>query len=268
MDHKNVTVEPIAATEAPADTGPEILPEAAEAPASLDSDPLQASQSGTTQVAEPAAIDPLMEAAQAHDENSGKDADPVASEAAMSPASEPGKGSIEVPPQAVTQTRPSAAEPAALQAAAPGAKNVKVAAVAPESDKVDIFDQWAHSKIEGRTEKAPHPLAAQHPDDFVVVCEAGCAVNPVEVVYQERRDARGPVNETPLKSGVVAGTSAIDCVGGCYDARHAYNAIEATWDPSKTVTESEWMTSVKKETGTVDDKNKADSSGRWYDRIN
>lgn len=260
INHENVSVEPVevpgsspevtpevsasAFEEAAnaADLGPEVETVPADATAEIGVDPLHAAQSATGETAQSVGSDPLMEAAKTHEETEASDPSSSESEVIAAPA----------------------AAPPAKNAAKPDEEKVQVAAVSPSEDGIDIFDQWAHSKFEARKEKAPHPLAAQFPDDFVVVCEAGCAHNPVEVVYQERRDARGPVNEKPLKSGAVAGTSQIDCVGGCYDARHAYNAIPVTWDPSQTVTESEWMSNASK----AETKHKPDSSRRWYERIN
>lgn len=232
------------------DHGPEVDPQPAAKPADEPFFPAQIgrpeAEVATEEVPEPVAIDPLMEAAEAHEENKAEE---------------------------IVENEPEApAEQAPVETAAPAnskqpKKAVEVAAVSPD-DKTDIFDQWAHSKFEAQKEKAPHPLAAEHPDDFVVVCEAGCAVNPVEIVYIERRDARGPVNEKPLKAGMVAGTSSIDCVGGCYGGRNSYGAIAATWDPSAIVDEREWITTVKKAKEKSADKKDADSSSRWYERIN
>lgn len=249
--------------------GPEIYSQPAAEPAA---EPFFPSQPGRNPVEaapevaqEPAGVDPLMEAAQAHDS---------ASDGTIDNAQDGNSGSqpAENAAEAAPAVAPAAAQAAAPVAGEPGDKPVEVAAVAPDK-KVDIFDQWAHSKFASRKEKAPHPLAAEHPDDFVVVCEAGCAGGPVEIVYMERRDARGPVNEKPLKDGLVASTSAIDCVGGCYQGHNAYSAVAVTWDPSAIVTETAasdngWMTTVKKTAPEADDKKKANSSGRWYDRIN
>ncbi|KUO55422.1 MAG: hypothetical protein APF80_06575 [Alphaproteobacteria bacterium BRH_c36] len=311
MDHENVTVEPIeergASPEHPAEVpqgafepvyednspqaavepavhettpeGPEIDFQPVAEPALEPFFPAQAGQTAAeaapSEADAPAGVDPLMEAAEAfdkaHDASGGRDTENAGGEGSAPAAAAPAQAAA--PDRASVQT----AAPYAPKAASPGKpgkgeKPVEVAAVAPDS-KTDIFDQWAHSKFEARQEKAPHPLAAQHPDEFVVVCEAGCAGNPVEIVYMERRDARGPVNEKPLKSGLVASTASIDCVGGCYEGRNAYGAVAVTWDPSAVVTETAgtnngWMTTVKKAGPQPADKTKADSSGRWYDRIN
>jgi len=89
----------------------------------------------------------------------------------------------------------------------------------------------------------------------------------------ERRDARGPVNEKPIKSGIVASTSAIDCVGGCYGGRNSYGAVAVTWDPSAIVIEGAqgengWMTTVKKAGKNADAQKESENSSRWYERIN
>ncbi|MBU1212569.1 MAG: hypothetical protein KJ587_15020 [Alphaproteobacteria bacterium] len=311
MDHQNVTAEPIEEREvspdhgrqAPQGTfepvyedkaaqavvepavletkpeGPEIESQPVAEPAGEPFFPAQAGQSAAeaapSEADAPAGVDPLMEAAQAydkaHDASGGFDASNAEGEGSAPAASAPAQSAAPDRP-AIQTTSPEVRKPADRGKPGKGGKPVEVAAVAPDS-KTDIFDQWAHSKFEARQEKAPHPLAAQHPDEFVVVCEAGCAGNPVEIVYMERRDARGPVNEKPLKAGLVASTASIDCVGGCYEGRNAYGAVAVTWDPSAMVTETAgtdngWMTTVKKAAPQPGDKKKADSSGRWYDRIN
>jgi hypothetical protein len=213
--------------------GPEIEPAPVEA---------QAAEPATqAQQAAPIAADPMMEAAEAYAKSKGD----TPSEGNVAPAAE---------------------------ASAAGQKPVAVAA-ATHGNEISIYDQWAYRKVSKHEEKKPHPLAAMHPDHFVVVCEAGCAGEVVDIVYMERRDARGPVNEKPLKSGAVAGTESIDCVGGCYQDKKSYVAVPATWDPSAHVSdgrdeESGWMTSQKKASAADGKKGKPVGDGRWYDRIN
>lgn len=274
--HEPPTTEPLMSPEVAAE-GPEagMLPaaeheQAADGTNAADTAPLlQAADSAAEPAPEPIGMDPLMEAAEAH--AASAETDPVETGNQAREAKE-----ITGEPAAVDTAQP-ATTPMTIKAASPAAKSdaarpqpndENIAASSPDENKVDIFDKWAHSKFEARKEKAPHPLASQYPDNFVVVCEAGCADKPVEIVYMERRDARGPVNEKPLKSGVVASTDNIDCVGGCYNGRNAYGAIAATWDPSKVVSESEWMTTVKKEKAENASEKKSDSSSRWYERIN
>lgn len=243
----------------PVDQGPEIAAEPVVTPPSEPAAaPLRAEPANGAQTPPPIAADPMIEASEEHLGSSSG----TSQEAVVSP----------------NEADPFAADEGSdvSSATGPGADQKPIDVAAVQSDKeTDIFDQWAHQKFTGRKEKKPHPLAAMHPDHFVVVCEGGCADEKAQIVYMERRDARGPVNEKPLKSGVVVGTSSIDCVGGCYDGRRAYNAVAATWDPSTDVAkgstdENGWMTTVKKPVTEAPQDKKGDSAadGRWYDRIN
>ncbi|MEQ8823591.1 MAG: hypothetical protein RIC14_04370 [Filomicrobium sp.] len=153
-------------------------------------------------------------------------------------------------------------------------ETVKVAAVAPEKE-TSIFDRWSHSKHKNRKKKPPHPLAAMHPDDFVVVCEAGCAKEATHIVYIEPRNARGPVNKKPIKSGVVASSaSGIDCVGGCYHRETSYESVDAMPYAAAYAeggSDEGWMTTVKKaeaETPAEAAKPETTVKKRWYDRLN
>ncbi len=131
----------------------------------------------------------------------------------------------------------------------------------PHSE-TDIYDQWARKKYQRRQKEKPHPLAATLPDHFVVVCQANCAKEQEHVVYLERRDARGPVNKKPIKAGVVAGTTSIDCVGGCYSEQKTYASVSGVQGAP---VENGWVSNGKKDTPS---KKETSSGGRWYDRIN
>ena len=156
---------------------------------------------------------------------------------------------------------PEISEPATKSVSKTDPDEVEVAAVQHHGE-ADIYDQWSRKKISHRPKQKPHPLAAAHPDHFVVVCQGGCAKEQVHVVYLERRDARGPVSVKPLKAGIVAGTESIDCVGGCYHAKKSYASVVNADAASD---ENGWVTNVKK---AEPDDPKAKSDGRWYDRIN
>lgn len=155
---------------------------------------------------------------------------------------------------------PEIAEPAADSVTKIDQDEIEVAAVPPHGE-TDIYDQWSRKKVSRRRKQKPHPLAAAHPDHFVVVCQGGCAKEQVHVVYLERRDARGPVSVKPLKAGIVAGTESIDCVGGCYQAIKSYASVVNADVASD---ENGWVTNVKKaQPGDP----KAKSGDRWYDRM-
>ncbi|MCH9807903.1 MAG: hypothetical protein K0U74_09235 [Alphaproteobacteria bacterium] len=186
------------------------------------------------------------------------------------PAVEPEPAAIKAPPAAAV-----AARKPARKAPAPKARVVKsklhpdkTVAAKDKKQKASIYDKWAHQKRKPRLgEKKPHPLAAGYPEHFVVVCEAGCAKETAHVVYIEPRNARGPVNEKPIKKGVVAGTDSIDCVGGCYDGNHSYATVGGVNAPSMAAgQENRWLTSVRKAKPTA--ARKSAENGRWYDRIN
>lgn len=201
---------------------------------------------------EPFPADPMMEAAN----------EPVPADPMMEAASEEAQSEVFGGPE-TGDTGPAntTAGPSVETAAKPVSKKPEKATSEPAGD-TDIFHQWSRKKFKRRREAEPHPLAAARPDHFVVVCQANCDEEKVHVVYLERMDARGPVNEKPIKSGIVAGTETIDCVGGCYTKQEAYasaSGVEAATD------QNGWVTNVKKNTP---EKEGTSSEGRWFDRIN
>ena len=286
---QGVTIEPIAKSQPASEThgaaehlegpeiGPEMGPEIADQPITIVNekpDAPVAPEATVANDAEPISVeaDPLMQAAsqayeneKAEDKGGAKPLEVTTPSNAASPeasgdirhVSEPGSVEIEPADELAEEAKPEKA-----------GKEVQVAAVEP-AHKTDIFDQWALQKFEKHKEKPPHPLAAAHPDDFVVVCEAGCAERSPEIVYLERRNARGPVNEKPIKSGVVAtSANSIDCVGGCYDGGSSYQAVAALKSQTSVaeVDEGEgWMTTVKK---AQPEKRKTEVKKHWYDRLN
>lgn len=276
------------AADQPVDTlleGPEIGPEIAEPPVTIVNDKPAATpamRESAKAAEEPSTIsveaDPLMEAAaesaESHQVESAKSADEPqeATPAATASAPETAGGEHQAAETDAIEFEPTT-ETAASSQPENKAKEVKVAAVDPQH-KTDIFDQWALQKFKHRKEKPPHPLAAAHPDDFVVVCEAGCAEVSPEIVYLERRNARGPVNEKPIKSGVVATSeNSIDCVGGCYDGRGSYKAVALMESPASYASRSDgegWMTTVKKaeQKKAEPKKRRTEVKTRWYDRLN
>lgn len=70
--------------------------------------------------------------------------------------------------------------------------------------------------------KAPHPLATANPDDYVVVCEAGCRPNSDKIVYRVSKTA---ASQAAIAARRLELTSAQDvaslqetvCIAGCYD---------------------------------------------------
>ena len=201
---------------------------------------------------EPFPVDPMIEAA-----NEPVPADPMI-EAAVEEAETESVGGPETGDVGSANTT---AGPSVETAAKPASKQPEKAASRPDGE-TDIFNEWSRKKFKRRREEKPHPLAAARPDHFVVVCQANCDEEKVHVVYLERMDARGPVNEKPIKSGIVAGTKAIDCVGGCYTKQESSASASGVQGGGD---QNGWVTNVKKNTP---EKEGTSGEGRWYDRIN
>lgn len=145
-----------------------------------------------------------------------------------------------------------------------------------------IFDLRAKQKLDAEisTEGKPHPLALAYPDHFTVVCEAGCRGKEADIVYQERQDERGPVNEPGedfVKLPVEVSKNVVLCVGGCYHGERIPNTVADLngWSAvPASAGDSTWMSNQTGRGGQVDTLNapnsgapKSDASGRWYDRI-
>lgn len=71
-----------------------------------------------------------------------------------------------------------------------------------------------------------HPLAAKHPEDYLVICEAGCRPSSDRIVYKISKTAAVNAAKSQRKLEVtsaaeIAGTSSenneIVCIAGCYD---------------------------------------------------
>lgn len=201
---------------------------------------------------EPFPADPMMEAAN----------EPVPADPLMEAASEEAESGVFGAPETNDAGPANTTAGPSIETAAKPVSKQPEKATSETPGETDIFDQWSRKKFKRRREEKPHPLAAARPDHFVVVCQANCDREKVHVVYLERMDARGPVNEKPIKSGIVAGTETIDCVGGCYTKQQSYasaSGVEGAADPNG------WVTNVKKDTP---EKEGTSSRGRWYDRIN
>ena len=135
----------------------------------------------------------------------------------------------------------------------------------PEVGDSDIYNRWSQEtlrKEEGFFEK-PHPLAEQHPDHYVVVCEAGCDDGVAHIVGMKQKSASQPTpgrnrgNERNNRGG---DKNAITCVGGCYDGQDNIVGTSRSYDDS-----SDWQTTD--ELGATPAK-PAKVNKRWYERIN
>ncbi|MEM1370699.1 MAG: hypothetical protein AAGG72_00575 [Pseudomonadota bacterium] len=156
----------------------------------------------------------------------------------------------------------------------------KVANTADQAfDDIPIFDRRARAKLEaeGTVKIVPHPLAVQHPDHFTVVCEAGCEVDDVSIVYQELQAARGPVNEPGdemQELPVEAAKNIVLCVGGCYHGeRVAPSLAELAGDRFAPIVDADnsWMSNEAPEPTQQPQEvrrlNSPNTDGRWFDRI-
>lgn len=90
---------------------------------------------------------------------------------------------------------------------------------------------------EEQTAAAEHPLAAKNPDDYLVICEAGCRPASDRIVYRVSKIAAVAAAKAQRKMEVSSAdatseTSEIVCVAGCYDdapvkRRHASGERQA-----------------------------------------
>ncbi len=142
-----------------------------------------------------------------------------------------------------------------------------------EDENVNIYDRWAHKKVKRERRKIlpPHELAKANPEHHVVVCEGGCMERESEeIVYMERKDARGPIHisefeftagsahdEAAAKDGNVV-KNIVRCVGGCYAG------TTTIYDAADEVAGS-WSTEVKKASNSG---KPAVINERWYERMN
>lgn len=179
----------------------------------------------------------------APDRPSAQEAEEAAEEVA--PAEEATEHSDAAPPsgeKAESEEESAAGERAAPATPESPAENASApqpvdAPAAPSIRQADAPDDYYARrakemlKADGSASDAPpHPLAAAHPDKFVVVCEAGCKNGaPAEIVYAAPRSAAA----TEIVSAMVPSTSSgsapaghedlgIACVAGCYDTPKLY----------------------------------------------
>lgn len=183
---------------------------------------------------------------------------------------------FDVAPQPAGQTVEKQADPVApkiTQADAPKA-GAKTGVVGEPS--LSIFDLNAKQKLaaEGSSVGQPHPLALSYPDHFTVVCEAGCKERGIGIVYQERQDARGPINVPGVeveKLPVEASKNVVVCVGGCYNGERveSLTADLGGYVGQPVPSETSWMSNEANPSAsqTAPAPGKVDASKRWYDRI-
>jgi uncharacterized protein YegJ (DUF2314 family) len=167
-----------------------------------------------------------------------------------------------------TAERPSepepAAEPARKDAApepAPARAKINPAALLGEPDDKktkpspmldargpDYYDRRAAELLKedsAASNLIPHPLMANYPDSFVVVCTAGCRNGTGAAVV-------GITPKLAATPAPAADVPVISCVGGCASNRTGtYAAVPTTpaGDIPVAATVGEWMTTVAKVTG-------------------
>ncbi len=165
--------------------------------------------------------------------------------------------------QSVAQTpgQPSAQNPAQTQPTIGFTKGKGL--VAQDSDpNFKLWQKMADERLKGEQalrEVKPHRLALLHPDQYVVVCEAGCRKAPEEIVYKVAiAKARAPITRleptaaaeqvaaAPIPAAgpspaPTAAPSAADgapeqapdtilCVAGCYERANVHQARKKVAD--------------------------------------
>ncbi len=78
---------------------------------------------------------------------------------------------------------------------------------------------------EDHTAAKEHPLAAKHPEDYLVICEAGCRPSSDRIVYKISKTSAVNAEKAQRKLQVTSGAegtesnenSEIVCLAGCYD---------------------------------------------------
>ena len=129
---------------------------------------------------------------------------------------------------------------------------------ANEVGVANIYDKWSQEtlKQEGSENGEVHPLAKQHPDQYVVICEAGCDQMDGRIVGMKPRvdeDKDG-------QNASAADTSQITCIGGCFDGEGNFSGLSDDYNGA-----GEWMDAPEDDASAS---KPARVKKRWYDRIN
>lgn len=110
---------------------------------------------------------------------------------------------------------------------------------APQPARVKTRDPIAEklNRVEQAAETPPHPLAAAHPGQNVVVCIAGCPKGRETIVHIGRQaaSAEGSGGLVATAASAVApdtGPQQIVCLAGCYSGPKAYKAYAPGIDRS------------------------------------
>ncbi len=133
-----------------------------------------------------------------------------------------------------------------------------------QSGTSNIYDRWSQGvlKNEKSLRDTLHPLAEKHPDQFVVVCEAGCDGPRDHIVAMKPKGTEASTDQQAqdASSGVETPNTDITCVGGCYESNTYENgAYDDYYD------DTDWVTSDGEE---GPNSSPAKVEKRWYERIN
>jgi hypothetical protein len=168
------------------------------------------------------------------------------------------------------ETSLDAAAAAKAGAQAKAATDAATAKAAGDKEPRNYYERRAKKILENAAiakDTKPHPLAKDYPDDFVVVCEAGCRGRNVEVVSREPRKPVRVIESGALVTASADGAEATSadqnvmvCLGGCRRGSEVIPSTpQANWTPNSSVnTLSE--ADIKEFKTTI-----GPESGRWMD---
>ncbi len=205
-----------------------------------------------------------------------------------------GVNAMLIGPSAADDEAPQAqTEPAAIDDAAPAApapietkskqkKDSAAEAKLPKAGK-DYYTERAKQAVgaEANIKGRQNPIQIQHPDQNIVVCEAGCPSGRAgQIMFMEPKSARKPAKSAemiPTAAGPDASAAlAVTCVAGCYDTMpknyhslpDAANNVAALkgLTPSPSAQTNNWVTTVARADDAPLNKPKA-ASGDWMKRI-
>ncbi|MCV0369897.1 hypothetical protein [Filomicrobium sp.] len=129
-----------------------------------------------------------------------------------------------------------------------------------DRDESDPYADWSRSKLENEVHFKRHPLTENYPNDFAVVCEAGCSSGRVGVVdLTPRRPAQPAAGNGEIPMIELLSNAAV-CVGGCYTDAGPQMAFAGGDIGSDAMN---WLTTVEPKAS----KPSAQTGARWYDRI-
>lgn len=127
-------------------------------------------------------------------------------------------------------------------------------------DESDPYADWSRSKLENEVRFKRHPLTENYPNDFAVVCEAGCSSGRVGVVdLTPRRPAQPAAGKGEIPMMELLSNAAV-CVGGCY-ADAGPEVASAGGDIGSDA--MNWLTTIEPKLSTPS----AQTGVHWYDRI-